>query len=181
LLKQTVYILLLLLITLDCSAQRHKKKKLPPAPIKDSAQVIDKQRANVCEYYVANRLSVDSCNSPFLYYKIFDWVGTHYRYAGNSTKGIDCSGFVKKIYKEVYCVDLTGGSREICTATNPVNKDSLKEGDMVFFKIRRGEVSHMGIYLGKNKFAHAAVKGGVRVNDLDEPYYKKYFYKGGRL
>jgi lipoprotein Spr len=54
-------------------------------------------------------------------------------------------------------------------------------GDLVFFKIKKNRISHVGVYLGNNKFAHSAVKGGVRIDSLDTPYYKKTFYKGGRL
>ena len=52
---------------------------------------------------------------------------------------------------------------------------------ILFFKIRKGQISHVGIYLGNNKFAHASVKTGVIISSLDEPYYKKYFYKGGEV
>ncbi len=66
-------------------------------------------------------------------------------------------------------------------AVQPLEKPDLKEGDFVFIKIRKGQISHVGIYLGNNKFAHASVKTGVIISDLDEPYYKKYFYRGGRI
>jgi len=56
----------------------------------------------------------------------------------------------------------------------------LGEGDLVFFKIKKKRISHIGIYLGNNKFAHASVKNGVIISDMDEPYYQKRFYSGGR-
>ena len=63
---------------------------------------------------------------------------------------------------------------------NPVGKDDLKEGDLVFFKIHSRRISHVGIYLGNNKFAHASSRG-VAISSLDDNYYSRYFYKGGRL
>lgn len=133
------------------------------------------------EYFSERNLFIDSSSNPFLYYKIYDWIGARYKYSGNTQQGIDCSGFVSEIYKNVYCTELSGGSRDIFKLTKPVNKTSLQEGDLLFFKIKKGNISHVGVYLGNNKFAHATTKIGVTISDLDEPYYKKYFYKGGRL
>ena len=48
------------------------------------------------------------------------------------------------------------------------------------FKIKSSTISHIGIYIGDNKFAHASNKG-VAISNLNEPYYQRYFYKGGRL
>jgi lipoprotein Spr len=112
---------------------------------------------------------------------VYDWAGTKYKYSGQSKKGIDCSGFVSQMYSDAYCVELKGGSRDIWTNVVPVYKECLQEGDMVFFKIKKDQISHVGIFLGNNKFAHASVRSGVIVSDLNEEYYKKRFFKGGRL
>jgi lipoprotein Spr len=132
------------------------------------------------KFYAAYRLCFDSVKNPLLFVEAYDWMGTHYRYEGNNHKGIDCSGFTKVLYSAAYDKDLSGGSANLFSMSEPINKSALKEGDMVFFKIKRGRISHVGVYLGNNKFVHASVKGGVMINDLDEAYYKKYFYKGGR-
>jgi lipoprotein Spr len=63
----------------------------------------------------------------------------------------------------------------------PLKKSQLREGDLVFFKIRKRRVSHVGVYLSHNRFIHASVHDGVVISDLDEPYYKKYFFKGGKV
>jgi lipoprotein Spr len=65
--------------------------------------------------------------------------------------------------------------------STPVSREELKEGDLVFFKIKSRSITHVGIYLGNNRFAHASSSRGVVLSNLDEPYYKRYFYKGGRL
>ena len=116
-----------------------------------------------------------------LYDLIDSWLGAPYRYAGNSMKGVDCSAFARVLYKNAFDIFLEGSSADIFKATTPVAKDELTEGDLVFFKIRRGRISHVGVYLGQNKFAHASTSQGVTISDLDEPYYKQRFYKGGRL
>jgi lipoprotein Spr len=138
---------------------------------------------NIESYFENYQLKIDSANSPYLYYQVFDWVGTRYKYSGGTKKGIDCSGFVSEMYQKVYCINLTGGSRDIYTQVKEkeIEKSDLKEGDILFFKIRKGQISHVGIYLGNNKFAHASVQSGVIISDLNEAYYKKYFFKGGRF
>lgn len=152
------------------SAQTRKQKR--------KAKV---QKAKMEQYYANYLLKADSAITPYLFYQVYDWVGTRYRYSGETKKGIDCSGFVGEMYKTVYCITLTGGSADYFTRVTPIEKSDLKEGDMVFFKIKKNRISHVGIYLGNNKFAHASVRTGVIVSDLDEAYYKKYFFKGGRL
>jgi lipoprotein Spr len=132
-------------------------------------------------FYESHCLVPDSACSPYLYYQVYDWLGTRYKYSGSSKKGIDCSGFVNEVYKNAYCIELNRSSGSMFTQVKPVEKDELQEGDILFFKIRKNQISHVGVYLGNNKFAHASVHSGVIVSDLDEAYYKKYFYKGGRV
>jgi murein DD-endopeptidase / murein LD-carboxypeptidase len=61
-----------------------------------------------------------------------------------------------------------------------VAEKNLQEGDLVFFKINSKNVSHVGVYLQNRRFVHASTKRGITINNLDEAYYKKYFFKGGR-
>ncbi len=144
-------------------------------------QSVPKNRKTIEQFYSDYSLRPDSACNPYLYYKVYDWAGTRYQYAGKSKKGIDCSGFVTEMYKEIYCIHLSGGSGSIWNLVKPVEKEELQEGDILFFKIRRGQISHVGVYLGNNKFAHASVNAGVVISDMDEDYYKKYFFKGGRI
>ncbi|HLC83336.1 MAG TPA: NlpC/P60 family protein [Bacteroidia bacterium] len=139
------------------------------------------QKQSIEQFYAAHQLAPDSACSPYLYYQVYDWLGTKYKYAGRSKKGIDCSGFVSTMYKNTYCINLMGGSRDIWPTVKPIEKDDLIEGDILFFKIKKGQISHVGVYLGNNKFAHASVHSGVIISDLNEEYYKKYFFKGGRI
>jgi len=138
-------------------------------------------KQSIEQFYAIHELTPDSACSPYLYYQVYDWVGTRYKYAGKTKKGIDCSGFVGTMYKNTYCINLNGGSRDIWTTVKPVEKEELIEGDILFFKIKKGQISHVGVYLGNNKFAHASVHSGVIISDLNEDYYKKYFFKGGRV
>lgn len=116
-----------------------------------------------------------------LYALIDEWYGTPYKYGGSDKNGIDCSNFVGVLYQEIYSKSLKGSSASIFNECVLVSKKELKEGDLVFFKIERNAISHMGMYLQNNKFVHATTKKGIMIDDLDEEYYKTYFYKAGRL
>jgi lipoprotein Spr len=110
------------------------------------------------------------------------WLGTRYRYGGMSYEGIDCSGFVLQILNEVYGVQqFPRNSAEMFSKTDPVNKNELQEGDLVFFRTRGRGISHVGIYIGEGKFVHSSTSSGVIISSLSESYYVSRFYKGGRL
>jgi probable lipoprotein NlpC len=109
------------------------------------------------------------------------WKGTPYRYGGNTKKGTDCSGFVNSVYKEAYGKQLQRSSKDMVHDVKFVSKKELKAGDLLFFKINGKNISHVGIYIADNKFIHASTKSGVVVNDLDQEYYVKTFYKAGRV
>lgn len=111
-----------------------------------------------------------------------EWYGAKYKYGGCSKSGVDCSCFVKTMYKIAYGKDLQRSSKNQYKACKPVKKwKKLKEGDLVFFKIGSTKVNHVGIYLKDGKFIHASTKRGVVLSDLNEKYYKKHFFKGGKV
>ena len=61
-----------------------------------------------------------------------------------------------------------------------IQREELKEGDLVFFNTGRG-ISHVGMYMANNKFVHASTSMGVVISSLDEPYWKRRYVKSGRL
>ena len=116
-----------------------------------------------------------------LYSFIDEWYGVPYKYGGKSKSGIDCSNFTSTLYSNIYNKSITGSSSSIFEQCKVISKSNLEEGDLVFFKIDGSKISHIGVYLQNNKFVHATTKKGVMIDDLDEAYYKKYYYKSGRL
>jgi lipoprotein Spr len=140
------------------------------------------QSTKAYKWFEHNGICMDSTQCPYLYFNAYEWAGTRYSYGkAVKQKGTDCSGFVSSVFREVYCLELSRSSVGIWPQTKPVENQDLKEGDILFFQIKKGSISHVGIYLGNNKFIHAAVKGGVIVSDLGEPYYARYFFSGGRV
>lgn len=119
--------------------------------------------------------------NPELLREIVQWLGTPYLYGGNTHYGVDCSGFVRVVYHRVFDILLDRVTVGMAQKSHKVNRRHLREGDLVFFKIKSRRVSHVGIYISQNKFVHASSSRGVVVNDLDEPYYQKHFAFGGRV
>jgi cell wall-associated NlpC family hydrolase len=110
-----------------------------------------------------------------------DLVGTPYHYGGRSPQtGFDCSGLV-------YYAHLQAGLRLPRTSygqfkvTEPIALRHLQPGDLVFFRLSRYKISHVGIYIGHHHFIHAPSSGkDVTIDDLNDPYWRKRFVRGGR-
>ncbi|HTL82459.1 MAG TPA: NlpC/P60 family protein, partial [Bacteroidia bacterium] len=85
------------------------------------------------------------------------------------------------LYQTVYDKTVTGSASTLYENCDRVSEKNLVEGDLVFFKINGDKISHVGVYLQNRHFVHASSHKGVIISSLDETYYKKYFYKGGKL
>lgn len=187
--KHVFGIILVLLIGVQCSyAQfsraKNRKYKLPEITERDvfkDKNVLDPDTLRFEFHSQKTGLPVDTASELELYYQMYEWLGTRYRFGGETKRGVDCSGFTGIVYEKVYKRVLPRDSRSMYKMTNPIPRSQMKEGDLLFFRIRRGQVSHVGIYLGDNKFVHASTTQGVIVSDLREDYYRRYFYKAGRL
>lgn len=108
-------------------------------------------------------------------------VGTPYRYGGNTPQGgFDCSGLVNYVYRDMLDLRLPRTSSELAKVQGPkVAPERLAAADLVFFG-SRGNVSHVGIYVGEGRFVHAPSSGGtVRLDRLDGPYWREH-YSGAR-
>ncbi|MFI5161685.1 MAG: C40 family peptidase [Sphingobacteriales bacterium] len=158
-------------------AQAQTKSTTTPPP----AKAPDEQESLAKEYFSQIMgVALSTTSNVKLFQFVYDWVGTPYHFGGDTKKGIDCSGFTKELYGKVFNLTIKRNSRDIFSMVSPVRKDELQEGDLVFFKIHSRSISHVGIYLGNGRFAHASNRG-VAINSLSDAYYSRYFYKGGRL
>lgn len=105
------------------------------------------------------------------------WLGTPYKYGGNDTRGIDCSGLVLQVYQRALSIDLPRNSRAQHDFCSPSGGEVLVPGDLLFFATGkdRNRVSHVGIYVGGNNMIHASASKGVIVSDFTAPYYQRTF------
>jgi len=115
-------------------------------------------------------------------------IGKTYRLGGNGNgdQGIDCSGFMKKIYQS-FTLSLPHSSREQAKLGSLVTTEwdlsRLKIGDLLFFKRNRGsQIGHTGMYIGDGKMIHSASKKGVVISNLKgSDYYNRNFVMAKRL
>jgi cell wall-associated NlpC family hydrolase len=103
-------------------------------------------------------------------------LGVPYKWGGTTRYGMDCSGFVSTVYQNALGMALPRKARDMYDLGVSTAEDSLQFGDLVFFvKIESAGVSHVGIYIGDNQFAHASTTRGVVISALSEAYYRKRF------
>jgi cell wall-associated NlpC family hydrolase len=108
------------------------------------------------------------------------WQGTQHQLGGNGRRGVDCSGFVKALYKDVFNIDLPRSTRLQVRQGQSVSYQNLRAGDLVFFR-PPSYPRHVGIYLGGAEFVHASKNKGVTVSKIDQTYWGKYYWTARRI
>lgn len=187
-----IWLVVLLILTMGSTSCRTIKQPARRVLIPGEVITNESPIINVEEIQLAKKLSavlrieIDLPeDNLFLYSFVDDWIGTRYRFGGTTKKGTDCSGFVYRLFQEVYNTNVgRQSSADLMDKTKRVTKNNLREGDMVFFNIsnrRGGRASHVGVYLKDNKFIHATTRSGVIISDLNEPYYKRTYLGAGRV
>lgn len=105
-------------------------------------------------------------------------VGSPYRLGGTSPDtGLDCSGFVDHVFRQTTGIKLPRDSQAISEATQPLDPSALQPGDLVFFNTLSHAFSHVGIYLGDDRFVHAASSrtGSVMISRFSDRYWRERF------
>lgn len=145
-------------------------------------------KAEYAELAKASRrlgMKIDYNDHHKLFLEASSWVGVRYRYGGKSRAGVDCSGLTGCIYGNVYGIQLRPNARQQynMNVRERIRKSNLRQGDLVFFapsgSARR--INHVGIYLKDGKFIHASSSRGVRVDLLNDSYWRKRWVSGGRI
>jgi cell wall-associated NlpC family hydrolase len=110
-------------------------------------------------------------------------IGIKYKWGGDDpANGLDCSGLVSHVFNEVAGVVLPRDSRSMSKVGTAVDKNELQPGDLVFFNTLKRPFSHVGIYIGEDRFVHAPRRGReVEVSELRDGYWKKRFNGARRL
>ena len=108
-------------------------------------------------------------------------IGVNYKYGGGSPdSGFDCSGLVSHVFQEVIGLTLPRDSQSMSRVGQKIDKTELQPGDLVFFNTRRRPFSHVGIYIGEERFVHAPRRGrDVEVSNLHSRYWNTR-YNGAR-
>ena len=112
------------------------------------------------------------------------YLGIPYKWGGTTRAGMDCSAFTRAIFRETYGVELPRTSKQMYGVGRAITqKQDLKPGDLVFFKNTYSGpgVSHVGIYLGEGRFAHASSSKGGTITPLDNPYFHPRYIGARRV
>lgn len=167
------------------TAKIETKKETAPASHTDilANRVPEVESASPVQlkYAVLMDMEVESLPNKVLLDAVDEWYGVRYRSGGNTHSGVDCSGFTVAVYAAAYGLTIPRVSRDQYKTCRKISTTDLQEGDLVFFNTNGRGVSHVGVYLGNNKFMHASVSRGVMVSDLFESYYMKRFVGAGRI
>ena len=110
------------------------------------------------------------------------WKGAQYKIGGLKRSGVDCSGFIYRVFKDGVGVNLPRTTFQQSKLGHFINKRKLKVGDLVFFKT--GSIlksRHVGIYTGSNQFIHASTSKGVIKSSLTNPYWNEAYWHSRRV
>lgn len=108
-------------------------------------------------------------------------LGRPYKYRGESPSGFDCSGLVRYSYLTAG-LDVPHGTSALRESSHPVSTRDMRKGDILFFTQLGKKYSHVGIYEGGGRFIHAPSSGKtVRMDSIDDPYWKKHFLGARRF
>ena len=112
------------------------------------------------------------------------YLGVPYRWGGNTRQGMDCSAWARAVFRETYGIELPRTTGQMYQLGRQVDSLALlRPGDLVFFgkTPKSGKVDHVGVYLGRRRFAHASVSRGGTVSSFDQPYYRRHYAGARRL
>jgi cell wall-associated NlpC family hydrolase len=107
------------------------------------------------------------------------WAGTPYRIGGTGRNGIDCSALVQTIFNETFRLQLPRSTGEQVRQGTEISRDELQVGDLVFFR-PPGRYDHVGIYVGDGYFLHASTSRGVKLSQLGNSYWQRYYWQARR-
>lgn len=115
--------------------------------------------------------------------KAKNFIGLPYRFGGTSpVSGFDCSGFMQYVYKQTANINLPRTSGSMAQVGERVSRDELKPGDMVFFSLGGGRISHVGMYIGEGRFIHSPSTGKtISITSLDTGYWANKFVTARRV
>jgi cell wall-associated NlpC family hydrolase len=121
--------------------------------------------------------------SQELVFHALAFLGVKYRFGGSDPQtGWDCSGYVFHIFRNAIGVTLPRNSFAMSERGESIERGDLRPGDLVFFNTLRRAFSHVGIYLGENRFIHAPSSGkAVQISAMDAGYWAQRFNGGRRV
>jgi len=109
------------------------------------------------------------------------YLGAPYRYGGKSIKGLDCSGFIIRVYAEALGIKLPRTAGDLHNISFQIKSVEAQTGDLVFFRTRSPQIDHVGMMINAYEFIHASASNGVIISNFKDDYYRKTFSGVRRL
>ena len=165
------YVLTCAVLTLAAPLARADDEALPPDLSSRIASSISSTFSNLVE------------RTQNLVLNAMGFMGTPYRWGGTSPEaGFDCSGFVQYVFKQATGLVLPRSSFDQIRQGTVVGREELQAGDLVFFNTMRATASHVGIYIGENRFIHSPRSGKtVEIVNFGDAYWQARFDGARRL
>lgn len=110
------------------------------------------------------------------------FIGVAYRFGGTSPTGFDCSGFMQYVFRKAFAVNLPRTSAAQASVGTYVSRSELRPGDMVFFRTHGSRISHVGMYIGNDRFIHAPRTGKrIEITSLSSKYWNARYATARRV
>lgn len=140
-------------------------------------------RAATAEPLGASPITNHDADAAELILRSIELLGLEYRYGGSTpAEGLDCSGFIRHVFREALGLAMPRRSEEMSQIGVAVSREDLKPGDLVFFNTLRRPFSHVGLYVGGDRFVHAPSTGNViRIEPMNVRYWLQRFEGGRRV
>ena len=168
-------VIALLLAIVGCAS-------VPPAPRFTPREKRGAQ--DVVQELGSRRQAFLKADSRRLMRVIDGYLGVPYKWGGTTRQGMDCSAMTRAIVRETYGLELPRTSGQMYKLGTAVHRDGgLRPGDLVFFRIDESGpgVSHVGVYVGEGRFAHASSSRGGVIDKLTQPFFQTRYVGGRRI
>lgn len=131
----------------------------------------------------ANRHTANNDDAGDLIMNAMSLIGVSYRFGGNSpTQGLDCSGFMQYIFRRSMGITLPRTSAAMATVGQHVERSALRPGDLVFFRTSGNRISHVGMFIGNDRFIHAPRAGkNIEITAMSSNYWNTRYATARRV
>ncbi len=183
--KQALFLTLLVLTIASCSIKRQINKHKKHDPIHQQTKTKVKVAVNKKQTHSPKTLAKKKKKQKVSIKQKLErhynrYKAVPYKYGGTSVKGFDCSGFVQFTYKNIFNLSLPRTTRLMLKEGRAIKKTQLRIGDLVLFRTSK-RYRHVGIFMGDDLFMHVSTKKGLMKSNLNNPYWLKHYLTSRRF